>query len=230
MNNLKVSIVTPCFNSKKTIEKTLNSVIKQSYKNIEYIIVDGASTDGTLDIIENYREKFTFDFKIVSEKDNGIYDAMNKGIRMATGDLIGIVNSDDYYEPDAVEKIVNAYSGSEFEVIYGMQRIVEAGGKEKAVVLYNHNFLSEQMITHPTCFLTQKTYEKFGVYSMNYRSSADYDYMLKLFDEKAVRFTPVYTIISNYCVGGMSSSTAAFRETLKIKRNRACISKKKYYY
>ena len=230
MNNLKVSIVTPCFNSKKTIEKTLNSVIKQSYKNIEYIIVDGASTDGTLDIIENYREKFTFDFKIVSEKDNGIYDAMNKGIRMATGDLIGIVNSDDYYEPDAVEKIVNAYSGSEFEVIYGMQRIVEAGGKEKAVVLYNHNFLSEQMITHPTCFLTQKTYEKFGVYSMNYRSSADYDYMLKLFDEKAVRFTPVYTIISNYCVEGMSSSTAAFRETLKIKRNRACISKKKYYY
>ena len=229
-DDIKVSIITPCFNSEKTIEKTLLSVLNQTYSNYEYIIVDGLSNDKTLDIIESYRNKFDGKLTLISEKDYGIYDAMNKGIRLAKGVLIGIVNSDDHYEEDAIEKIVSAYTGADYEVVYGMQRIVDDYGMEKSVVLYNHNFLKDQMITHPTCFITKKAYDKFGVYSMDYKSSADYDYMLKLHDEKEVKFTPVYSIISNFCIGGMSSSTVAFRETLKLKLNRGLISKKQYGY
>lgn len=230
MNEVKVSIITPCFNSEKTIAKTMTSVIGQNYKNIEYIIVDGASTDRTLDIIDEYKDKFTFEFKLVSEKDNGIYDAMNKGIRMSTGDLIGIVNSDDYYEPDAIESIVSAYTGAEYEIIYGMQRIIDENDNEKSVVFYNHNFIEEQIINHPTCFITRRIYAEFGTYSTDYRSSADYAFLLGLFDTKKIVFTPIYRIISNFRTGGMSASMTGFRETLKLKLERGTISKKRYYY
>jgi len=102
MKDILVSIITPCLNSKKTIRKTIESVINQTYKNIEYIIVDGESTDGTIEIINEYREKYKDCIKFISEKDNGIYDAMNKGIKLCSGSLIGIINSDDYYETNAV--------------------------------------------------------------------------------------------------------------------------------
>ena len=98
----KISIITVCFNSQKTIGRTFDSVLRQTYPNIEYLVIDGQSTDGTTDIIREYEPLFQGRMKWVSEKDEGIYDAMNKGIRMATGDLIGILNSDDYYEDNAV--------------------------------------------------------------------------------------------------------------------------------
>ncbi len=101
----KISIITPCLNSEKTIRDTMESVLHQTYKNIEYIIVDGGSEDRTLEIIHEYEHLFNGRLKYISEKDNGIYDAMNKGIRQSKGKLIGIIGSDDYYETDAVEKV-----------------------------------------------------------------------------------------------------------------------------
>lgn len=118
--NPKFSIITVCFNSEETIERTIISVLSQSYQNFEYIIVDGASTDGTLGIVEKYVEKYPDKIKLISEKDDGIYDAMNKGIRVASGDLIGIVNSDDYYETDALENISETYDGEKYEIVYGI--------------------------------------------------------------------------------------------------------------
>ena len=103
---MKISIITPCLNSAKTIRQTIESVLNQTYHNIEYIIVDGASMDGTLEIIQEYEPQFQGRLHYVSEPDHGIYDAMNKGIRMSHGNVIGIINSDDYYEQDAVEKMV----------------------------------------------------------------------------------------------------------------------------
>ena len=104
--DMKVSIITPCLNSETTIRDTIESVIRQSYQNMEYIIVDGGSTDRTVEIIEEYMDVFAGRLRYISEKDNGIYDAMNKGIQRASGSVIGIINSDDWYEPEAVERAV----------------------------------------------------------------------------------------------------------------------------
>lgn len=108
-DNYKVSIITACYNSEKTIERTLKSVLAQTYSNYEYIIIDGMSTDDTLKIIDAYRNAFGSKLKVVSERDSGIYNAMNKGIKMASGELVGIINSDDWYEPDALQTIVYSF-------------------------------------------------------------------------------------------------------------------------
>ena len=222
-------MLTPCYNSAKTIEKTLECIEKQTYQNIEYIIVDGGSTDDTLKIIEQHRNRLPKRFTLISEKDNGIYDAMNKGIGLASGELIGIVNSDDWYEADTIEQIVKHYQGNACEVVYGMQRTF-LNGKEKATFIYHHDFLSEQMITHPTCFVTKEAYQELGVFDLKYRSAADYDLMLRFWESKKVVFTPVYRVLSNFQLGGMSSSQVGVRENATIRYERGFMSKKKYRF
>lgn len=229
MQEILVSVLTPCYNSIKTIEKTLECIEKQTYQNIEYIIVDGGSTDGTLEMIEQHRSRLPKQFTLVSEKDSGIYDAMNKGIGLAKGQLIGIVNSDDWYENDTVEQIVEHYQGNLYEVIYGMQRTF-LNGREKATFIYHHDFLSEQMITHPTCFVTKETYQKFGTFDLKYRSAADYDLMLRFYESKEVIFTPIERVLSNFQLGGMSSSQVGVRENAAIRYKRGYMSKKKYWF
>ena len=229
MQEILVSVLTPCYNSAKTIEKTLECIEKQTYQNIEYIIVDGGSTDDTLKIIEQHRSRLPKRFTLISEKDNGIYDAMNKGIGLASGELIGIVNSDDWYEADTIEQIVKHYQGKQYEVIYGMQRTF-LNGKEKATFIYHHDFLSEQMITHPTCFVTKEAYQELGVFDLKYRSAADYDLMLRFYESEKVTFTPVYRVLSNFQLGGMSSSQVGVRENATIRYERGFMSKKKYRF
>lgn len=229
MEEILVSVLTPCFNSVKTIEKTLECIEKQTYQNIEYIIIDGGSTDGTLELIEQRRSRLPRQFTLISEKDNGIYDAMNKGIGLAKGKLIGIVNSDDWYEEDTVEQIVKHYQGNQYEVVYGMQRTY-LNGKEKATFIYHHDFLPEQMITHPTCFVTKDAYKAFGVFDLKYRSAADYDLMLRFYESQRVVFTPIYQVLSNFQLGGMSSSQVGVRENAVIRYERGFMSKKKYHF
>ncbi len=229
MQEILVSVLTPCYNSAKTIQKTLECIEKQTYQNIEYIIVDGGSTDDTLKIIEQHRKRLPERFTLISEKDNGIYDAMNKGIQLAKGKVIGIVNSDDWYEEDTVEQIVKYYKGNDYEVVYGMQRTF-LNGKEKATFIYHHDFLPEQMITHPTCFVTRDAYKELGVFDLKYRSAADYDLMLRFYESKKVTFTPVYRVLSNFQLGGMSSSQIGVRENATIRYERGFMSKKKYRF
>lgn len=229
MEEILVSVLTPCFNSVKTIEKTLECIEKQTYQKIEYIIIDGGSTDGTLELIEQHRARLPKQFTLISEKDQGIYDAMNKGIGLAKGRLIGIVNSDDWYEEDTIEQIVKHYQGNQYEVVYGMQRTY-LNGKEKATFIYHHDFLPEQMITHPTCFVTKDAYKAFGVFDLKYRSAADYDLMLRFYESQRVVFTPIYQVLSNFQLGGMSSSQVGVRENAVIRCERGFMSKKKYYF
>lgn len=229
MSELLVTVLTPCFNSGRTIEKTLACIENQTYKNIEYIIVDGGSTDNTLELIERHRSRLPEKLTVISEKDNGIYDAMNKGIRLAAGHLIGIVNSDDYYEKDTVEQIVKHFGKNRYEVVYGMQRTY-LDEKEKAVVIYHHDFLPQQMITHPTCFVTRDTYEQFGTFDTQYRSAADYDLMLRYFMSGEVVFTPVYRVLSNFHLGGMSSSQTGVRENALVRFRYGYLSKRKYWF
>lgn len=227
-NKILVSIITPCFNSEKTIQKTLDSVLHQTYGNIEYIIIDGNSTDGTMQIVRQYEPLFEGRMKVVSEPDQGIYDAMNKGIGMATGELIGIVNSDDYYNLDAVKNMVAEMTGEKYIVLYGYQRCITNGLEDK-IVIYHHRNLDRQMITHPTCFVSRSVYEDFGLFDTKYRSSADYEFMLRLFHKGQVTFKAVYKVISNFESGGMSSSEVGVRETARLRLEYGIISKMRYY-
>lgn len=229
MQEILVSVITPCYNSGKTIEKTLECIENQTYQNIEYIIVDGGSTDETLEIIEKHRQRLPERFRLISEKDSGIYDAMNKGIGLATGELIGIVNSDDWYEKDTVEQAVVHYQGNPYEVIYGMQRTY-LNGREKATFIYHHDFLPQQMITHPTCFVTADTYRDLGTFDLQYRSAADYDLMLRYYESKKVVFTPVMRVLSNFQLGGMSGSQTGVRENARIRYKRGYLSRKKFWF
>lgn len=222
------SIITVCFNSEKTIERTIQSMLCQECQDYEYLVVDGASADGTMEIVRQYEPLFQGKMKWISEPDQGIYDAMNKGIRISRGDLIGIVNSDDYYEPDALSKIAQAYDGYDYSVIYGLLRTVSLG-KEVMVYLKNHECLNQDMIAHPACFVSRNIYEKYGVYSLKYPYSADYEFMLRIKAMQEVRFIETYELISNFSLDGASGSVKAYRDTLRLQHDYHLIGKREYW-
>ena len=151
----KVSIITVCYNSDKTVRRTFESVLHQSYTEFEYIVVDGLSTDRTVEIIKEYEPLFQGRMCWISEKDNGIYDAMNKGIRMAQGELIGIINSDDYYELNAVECMVNAMTEEKYQILYGAMRTWK-DGEEESISISSHKFLREPMDECPEVYSCQR--------------------------------------------------------------------------
>lgn len=229
MPEIFVSVLTPCYNSENTIGQTLTSIGNQTYKNMEYIIIDGGSVDHTLEVIEQHKKSLPQKLVVLSEKDNGIYDAMNKGIQIASGQLIGIVNSDDWYENDTIEQAVRHYQGNPYEVVYGMQRNY-LNDKEKTTFIHHHDFLPVQMITHPTCFVTKQAYNKFGLYDEQYHSAADYDLMLRYWESRQVVFTPVMKVMSNFRLGGMSSGQMGVRENAMIRYRRGYMSRKRYHF
>lgn len=217
----RFSIITVCYNSEKTIERTIESVLSQTYDDYEYIIIDGDSKDNTIDIVKSYEDRFNGKLKYISEKDNGIYDAMNKGINMASGELIGLINSDDYYENDALKTVSDMFENidsKEHLVIYGFQRVT-VNNQEIAVELYHHNNLDKQMISHPTCFVSNKTYKDFGGFNTKYKSAADYDFMMRLFHKTDTIFVPVYKIITNFERGGVSGSGGVGQTEVAMIRN-----------
>ncbi len=220
MNNLKVSIITPCLNSAATIRQTIESVLSQTYENIEYIIVDGRSTDQTVNIIREYIPSFKGRLKYISEKDTGIYSAMNKGIKLSHGSLIGIINSDDYYENNAVEKVLTYMTGDKYQVIYGYCRVFY--NNCMAGILKNqHKDLVHNMIPHPTCFVTRETYQDFGLFLTVFKIASDYEFMFRVRNSGKVNFTQIKDVISNFRLGGKSS------DTYKLKCENAII---RYHY
>lgn len=228
INKPLISIITVCYNSERTIIDTLESVLKQNYKNYEYIIIDGNSTDKTLKIISEYERKFEGRMKYISEKDEGIYDAMNKGIRLCKGDIIGIINSDDWYEEGCLDKVAKLYNKDENQIMYGYQRLIK-NEKEYEIVMKNHQFIKERMISHPTCFVSRTVYDKYGLYNLNFRISADYEFMLRLSKYDDIKYVKLYDIISNFRLGGESSTLNGVIETAKIRLKYGCITNKQYY-
>lgn len=225
---IKVSVITVCYNSEKTIKRTIESVLNQTYQNVEYIIVDGASTDGTLAIVDSYRAAFGDRLRVVSEPDTGIYNAMNKGIRMATGEIVGIVNSDDFYEPDAVERVVDNYDGEKYEVLYGIVRNFR-GDKMLDALMYTHHNLGTKTILHPAVFVTKATYDDIALYDEKYPAVADYDFLLKMNENEAVKFLPIYYVLSNFSVEGVSSSIKAKKESIRMQKEHKIISPFVYF-
>lgn len=223
----KVSIITVCYNSDKTVRRTFESVLHQSYTELEYIVVDGLSTDRTVEIIKEYEPLFQGRMCWISERDNGIYDAMNKGIGMAQGELIGIINSDDFYELNAAECMVNAMTEEKYQILYGAMRTWK-DGEEESISISSHKFLRDRMIDHPSCFVTRAVYEDFGYYDSRYASVADYDFMLRMSEQKEVVFKPVYEIIANFTLGGMCSTDKAYIELVRMQRERGILSEEEY--
>lgn len=204
MENIKVSIVTVCRNAEKTIEQTIKSVIGQTYSLMEYIIVDGASEDGTLRVINQYRDLIDM---VISEPDGGIYDAMNKGIKKATGDLIGILNADDWYEPDAVECIVREFQRwNHVGVISGQIRFIKQNqvvGKSK---YRDVNEIWKRMpIAHPAAFVTRETYHAVGLFDASFKIAADYDLIFRCFLE-GIKFKYLDDVLTNFRIGGISGT------------------------
>ena len=201
-----VSIVTVCYNSENTIRATIESVLAQTYSQIEYIIVDGASTDATVAVAREYELRFQekgFLYRIVSEKDNGIYDAMNKGIGMATGQLIGILNSDDWFEPNAVETAVNAYAEDPYDVFYADINLI----KENGTVIVKHSkmdrFPTSRHWNHPTTFVTRQTYDELGKFRC-IGIADDFDFYLRV-RRAGKRIAIRNVILANFRTGGVSN-------------------------
>lgn len=203
MENLKVSVITVSYNSVRTIRQTILSVLNQSYRNIEYIIVDGQSSDGTKDIIEQYGTAIAH---YISEPDDGLYDAMNKGIRCATGDLIGMINSDDWYECEAVEKAVACFLKTGAGVVHGKLCTVYENGRrvysEKKPL--DHLWYEASPVRHPTVFVKREIYQKYGLFNTMYKIAADVDLILRFYTS-GVRFAYIDDVISNFRDGGISS-------------------------
>lgn len=200
---MKVSIITIALNSEKTIARTIESVLAQTYGDIQYLIIDGRSADGTVETAESYKERFRekgMEYMIVSEPDDGMYDAMNKGIRMADGELIGIINSDDWYEPCAVECAVRNYERTRYDLFYADLRIVGEKGSfiKKAK---NGRLVTSRYWNHPTTFIPARIYEKYRYKNENIHD--DWDLILQI-RKNGEKVCVENTTLANFTRNGVS--------------------------
>ena len=228
-----VSIITVCYNSAVTIDRTIKSVLAQNYDNIEYIIIDGASQDNTLERIENYQgkfiDKFNREIRIVSEPDKGIYDAMNKGIKMASGDVVGILNSDDYFTSDDILQTVdNAFKSHEIDAIYGDIHFIRDGNPQKCVRYYSSRMFRPFwlrfgfMPAHPSFYCKREVFEKAGLYSLDYKIGADYEMMVRLFKKYRIMSQYINKDFVTMRTGGASNNNVLSRITLINEDVKAC--------
>lgn len=197
-----VSVITVVYNGASTIEQTIQSVINQTYKNIEYIIIDGGSTDGTKIIVNKYRNNITY---FISESDNGLYDAMNKGIKQSKGDIVGIINSDDWYDTNAIEQVVDAFeTDSITEVVCGVVINITEQGEQVIQKQASLERIWYQMPTsHPAIFCRKSVYEKYGLFDLTYKIAADYELMMRFFVNN-VNFKYINYVLAYFREGGIS--------------------------
>lgn len=211
MNEPKVSIITVCYNAASTIEDAILSVLNQHYDNIEYIIVDGVSRDNTLGIVGKYKNKIA---KIISEPDKGIYDAMNKGLRVATGNIIGILNADDIYaSDDVISRVVQRMELENADVLWGDLIYVKSGEEAKIMRIWKSSayapskFRRGWMPPHPTFFVRKTVYEKYGLFRPDFKIAADYELMLRFVEKYKVRSVYLPEVLVKMRVGGATSKS-----------------------
>jgi len=224
--NPLITVITVVLNGAETLEETILSVIGQSYDNIEYIIVDGGSTDDSLDIVRKYEHAIDY---WVSESDDGIYDAMNKGVSLSQGDLVGIINSDDYYLPLAIESVVNCYIEKGEGVFHGDMLVIDkAHGKKwskRPSTDPSSDYLRDMPVNHPSMFVSYSLYNRFGAFSSEYRLSADYEFVCRLLASN-VKFYYLGTELAGFREEGRSGGYLTFSESrsIQIKYGRSRIT------
>lgn len=206
---MKISIITVCYNSSETIEDTIRSVASQNYKDVEYIIVDGQSKDNTVEIIKKYSHVVS---KWISEKDSGIYDAMNKGIGIASGDVIGILNADDVYSnADVLSDVMSKFEDSTTQGVYGDLKYVQKNDLTKVIRFWKSGeyregkFLQGWMPPHPTFYVRKSIYDKFGCYRTDMPSASDYEFMLRVIHVNKISLKYLPKVLVLMRDGGVSN-------------------------
>lgn len=223
---MKFSIITVCYNSAQTIEDTLRSVAAQTYPEIEHIVVDGASTDGTLDIIKRHGKHVA---RLISEPDNGIYDAMNKGLRLATGGIVGLLNADDVYADTGVLERVSAIMEAEkLDALFGDAEFISPSRPDRPLRRYrSEHFCPDRiawgwMPAHPTLFLRRQVYEHFGLFRTDYRIAGDFELVARIFHGGTLKYRHLPEVLVRMRTGGVS--TGGWRNTVLLNQEvlRAC--------
>jgi glycosyltransferase involved in cell wall biosynthesis len=223
---MKISVITVCYNAENTVESALKSVCAQDYPHIEHIVIDGASNDGTLAIVERYKDRIA---TLISEKDKGIYDAMNKGIARATGDVIGFLNADDVYaNPQVISKVAQLMHAQQLDALYADVEYFKAENPDHAVRRYSSKYFSPDRIpygwmpAHPTLFLRRPIYEKFGSFKTDYRISSDYEFIARIFYRTNLRTHYLPEVLVRMRMGGIS--TGGIKNTILLNKEvlRAC--------
>ena len=206
---MKISIITVVWNNAKTIKDAIDSVLAQTYENIEYIVVDGASTDGTVEIVQSYGDKID---KFISEKDNGLYDAMNKGIGLSTGDVVGILNSDDFYKSnDILEIVANEFMSKDIDCLYGDLEYVDDNDTSKVIRYWKSKPFKDGLFekgwhpAHPTFFVKREVYEKYGLFDLEMKISADFELMLRFLEKYCISTTYLPKVLVRMRTGGESN-------------------------
>ena len=205
-----ISIITVCFNAVHTIDRTFQSILNQTYQNIEYIVIDGGSTDGTLDVVAKYNKIISC---LVSEKDKGIYDAMNKGIRLAHGDVIGIINADDFYATDALEQVMSIFrTNTDLDVVLGNCAYINQSEKLLSTAIPHIDFKNVIVhVHHPSTFVSRHCYEKYGVFDKFYCYAGDYEFFCRLTTNNAT-FFHINTTLASYRIGGFGTKVGIIGE------------------
>lgn len=203
--SVKISIITVSYNSEKTIGRTIEAVLRQSYLPAEYIIVDGLSKDATVTIARSYAERFHekgIEYKIISEKDQGIYDAMNKGISLAAGEVIGMINSDDWYEQDALKIVARTFEKEKFDMMYADLNLVREDGEVIRKRSRLRKFVTSRDWNHPTTFITKEIYNKmqYDIHNLY----ADFALMMKIRGQ-GYKVVVVNEVLADFTVGGVSN-------------------------
>lgn len=222
---LKISIITATYNSGKTIRDTLSSVLNQSYKNYELIIKDGGSNDNTVEICREYENIFEGKLKVISEPDKGIYDAMNRGIDNASGDIVGILNSDDFYTSDDIlDRIAKEFSANkDLDAIYGDIHFVSPDNLTKCTRYYSSSYFRPSLLrfgfmpAHPSFYVRKEVYDKYGLYDLQFRTSSDFEWIVRLFAKYHIRAKYIKKDFVTMRTGG--ESTAGIEAKRKVNND-----------
>lgn len=221
---MKITIVTVCYNSKDFIRNTIDSVANQDYTNIEHVVIDGGSTDGTIDILKEYSGKINW----ISEPDKGIYDAMNKGVKLATGDAIGTLGAGDFYPNNQViSKVVNGFEKYKTDAIYGDKQYVNPENLEKIVRYWNpgeykiENWLEGWMPPHQSFYLRKSAFEKYGLYLDEFRSAGDYELMLRMLYKHKLSAQYIPELLVTMLTGGTSTASISNRIKANLEDRKA---------
>jgi len=224
---MKITLITVCFNAETTIEQTLNSVLSQTYKNYEYWIIDGKSKDNTINIVKKCEPKFKGKLKWISEKDNGLFDAMNKGIKKSTGDIIGILNADDIFaNKNVLSKIADTFEKTDCDATYSdLIFMDEATMKipQRIFVSKTGNYKLGWYPPHPTLYVKKTIYEKYGLYNQKFKIAADYDFMLRIMKNKVkLQYIPetlIYMRSGGVSTRGLKGYYRSFSESMQALKN-----------
>ncbi|MDX1652576.1 MAG: glycosyltransferase family 2 protein [Brumimicrobium sp.] len=218
---MKTTIITATYNSSATITSAIESVLEQDYPNIEHLIVDGASKDKTVEIVKSFQEEHA-QIVLHSAPDKGIYDALNKGVSMATGDIIGFLHSDDFFaDPQILSKVMQVMSDDQVDGVFGDLKYVSAGDESKVIRYWKSRPFRSTLLkhgwmpAHPTLFLKKEVYEKHGNFDLDFRIAADYDFMLRILSDPNLKFTYLPEVITHMRVGGASNAVGNIKQKMK---------------